>query len=77
MFIVVGGGANGAYSEEDIIMVEKEALAAAASADRDHLVKARSLRGDHCYQCTVCPRTFQVIYYISSLIYANIIYRIH
>lgn len=41
-------------------MVEKEALAAAAAADDDELERARNARGDHVYQCSVCPLSFQV-----------------
>nr|XP_049699143.1 zinc finger protein 358 isoform X1 [Helicoverpa armigera] len=59
VFIVVGGaGAGGAYSEEDIIMVERESLAAAAAADDAELQRARNARGDHVYQCSVCPQSF-------------------
>ncbi|XP_063388413.1 zinc finger and BTB domain-containing protein 17-like isoform X2 [Cydia fagiglandana] len=61
VFIVVGGAgaAQGTYSEEDIIMVEKDALAAAAAADDEELERARNARGDHVYQCSVCPLSFQ------------------
>ncbi|XP_059045940.1 replication initiator 1-like [Achroia grisella] len=62
VFIVVGGpGANagGTYSEEDIIMVEKDALAAAAAADDEDLERARNARGENVYQCSVCPQSFQ------------------
>lgn len=59
MFIVVGGaGPDGAYSEEDIIMVERDTLAAAAAADNDELERGRNARGDHVYQCSVCPASF-------------------
>ncbi|KAM3957865.1 uncharacterized protein ACR2FA_008133 [Aphomia sociella] len=62
VFIVVGGpGVNtgGTYSEEDIIMVEKDVLAAAAAADDEDLERARNARGDTVYQCSVCPMSFQ------------------
>ncbi|KAL0818646.1 hypothetical protein ABMA28_009069 [Loxostege sticticalis] len=62
VFIVVGGpgvNAGGTYSEEDIIMVEKDALAAAAAADDEDLERARNARGDTVYQCSVCPHSFQ------------------
>ncbi|CAH2986500.1 unnamed protein product [Chilo suppressalis] len=62
VFIVVGGpGANagGTYSEDDIIMVEKDALAAAAAADDEDMERARNARGDTVYQCSVCPHSFQ------------------
>lgn len=52
--------AGGTYSEEDIIMVEKDALAAAAAADDEDLERARNARGDTVYQCSVCPHSFQV-----------------
>lgn len=63
VFIVVGGPgvtAGNSYSEEDIIMVDKAALAAAAKADDEELERARNARGDTVYQCTVCPASFQV-----------------
>ncbi|CAK1590088.1 unnamed protein product [Parnassius mnemosyne] len=62
VFIVVGGpGVNsgGTYSEDDIIMVERDALAAAAAADDEDLEKARNACGDTVYQCSVCPLSFQ------------------
>ncbi|XP_052751690.1 zinc finger and SCAN domain-containing protein 10-like isoform X2 [Galleria mellonella] len=62
VFIVVGGpgaNANGTYSEDDIIMVEKDVLAAAAVADDEDLERARNARGDNVYQCSVCPQSFQ------------------
>ncbi|CAG9558861.1 unnamed protein product [Danaus chrysippus] len=62
VFIVVGGpGVNsgGAYSEDDIIMVERDALAAAAAADDEDLEKARNACGDSVYQCSICPMSFQ------------------
>ncbi|CAB3245510.1 unnamed protein product [Arctia plantaginis] len=59
VFIVVGGaGPDGAYSEEDIIMVERDTLAAAAAADNEELERGRNARGDHVYQCSVCPASF-------------------
>ncbi|XP_063832784.1 zinc finger protein 284-like [Ostrinia nubilalis] len=61
VFIVVGGpgvNAGGTYSEEDIIMVEKDALAAASAADDEDLERARNARGDTVYQCSVCPHSF-------------------
>lgn len=63
VFIVVGGpraNSGGAYSEDDIIMVDKDALAAAAAADDEDLEKARNACGDSVYQCTICPESFQV-----------------
>lgn len=63
VFIVVGGpGVNsgGTYSEDDIIMVERDALAAAAAADDEDLEQARNACGDTVYQCSVCPLSFQV-----------------
>ncbi|RVE43063.1 hypothetical protein evm_012294 [Chilo suppressalis] len=65
VFIVVGGpGANagGTYSEDDIIMVEKDALAAAAAADDEDMERARNARGDTVYQCSVCPHSFQCVW---------------
>ncbi|XP_068623641.1 telomere zinc finger-associated protein-like [Battus philenor] len=62
VFIVVGGpGVNsgGTYSEDDIIMVERDALAAAAAADDEDLEQARNACGDTVYQCSVCPLSFQ------------------
>ncbi|XP_026313429.1 zinc finger protein 668-like isoform X2 [Hyposmocoma kahamanoa] len=62
VFIVVGGpgaGSNNAYSEEDIIMVEKDALAAATAADDEDLEHAKNAKGDTVYQCSVCPMSFQ------------------
>ncbi|KPI98976.1 Zinc finger protein 225 [Papilio xuthus] len=62
VFIVVGGpGVNsgGTYSEDDIIMVEKDALAAAAAADDEDLEQARNACGETVYQCSVCPLSFQ------------------
>ncbi|CAH0713382.1 unnamed protein product, partial [Brenthis ino] len=62
VFIVVGGpGVNsgGAYSEDDIIMVERDALAAAAAADDEDLEKARNACGETVYQCSICPMSFQ------------------
>ncbi|XP_038213707.1 zinc finger protein 287-like [Zerene cesonia] len=62
VFIVVGGpGVNsgGSYSEDDLIMVEKDALAAAASLDDEDMEKARNAVGESVYQCTVCPMSFQ------------------
>ncbi|CAH2052515.1 unnamed protein product, partial [Iphiclides podalirius] len=62
VFIVVGGpGVNsgGSYSEDDIIMVERDALAAAAAADDEDLEQARNACGDTVYQCSVCPLSFQ------------------
>lgn len=62
VFIVVGGSnlaSGGCYNEEDIIMVDKAALAAAAKADDEELERARNARGDTVYQCTVCPASFQ------------------
>lgn len=64
VFIVVGGpgaGGSNAYSEEDIIMVEKDALAAATAADDEDLEHAKNAKGDTVYQCSVCPMSFQVI----------------
>ncbi|XP_072934076.1 uncharacterized protein [Epargyreus clarus] len=61
VFIVVGGpgmNSGGSYSEDDIIMVERDALAMAAAADDEDLEKARNACGDTVYQCTVCPLTF-------------------
>lgn len=59
VFIVVGGaGPDGSYSEEDIIMVERDTLAAAAAADDEELERGRNARGDHVYQCSVCPSSF-------------------
>lgn len=69
VFIVVGGpgvNAGSTYSEEDIIMVEKDALAAAGAADDEDLEKARNARGDPVYQCSVCPLSFQVCYLIKG-----------
>lgn len=65
MFIVVGGegaGAAGAYGEEDVIMVERGALAAGARADGDAARQQREpdARGDPVYQCSVCPLSFAV-----------------
>lgn len=63
VFIVVGGpgaGSSNAYSEEDIIMVEKDALAAATAADDEDLEHAKNAKGDTVYQCSVCPMSFQV-----------------
>ncbi|KAJ2940146.1 hypothetical protein O0L34_g11710 [Tuta absoluta] len=65
VFIVVGGpgagsgGGTNAYSEDDIIMVEKEALAAATAADNDDIEHGKNARGDSVYQCSVCPMSFQ------------------
>ncbi|CAH0758314.1 unnamed protein product [Diatraea saccharalis] len=62
VFIVVGGPATNAganYSEDDIIMVEKDALAAATAADDEDMECARNARGDTVYQCSVCPQSFQ------------------
>ncbi|XP_060806631.1 zinc finger protein 771 [Amyelois transitella] len=62
VFIVVGGpgmNAGGSYSEEDIIMVDKDALAAATAADEEDSEKSKNARGETVYQCTVCPLSFQ------------------
>uniref|UniRef100_S4PDB0 Zinc finger protein 266 n=1 Tax=Pararge aegeria TaxID=116150 RepID=S4PDB0_9NEOP len=62
VFIVVGGpsaNSGGVYSEDDIIMVDKDALALAAAADDEDLEKARNACGDSVYQCTICPMSFQ------------------
>ncbi|KAG7306952.1 hypothetical protein JYU34_007076 [Plutella xylostella] len=61
VFIVVGSqgqeGGTGTYSEEDIIMVERSALAAAAGDEA--LERDNNHHGDHVYQCSVCPHSFQ------------------
>ncbi|XP_053617558.1 zinc finger protein 287-like isoform X2 [Plodia interpunctella] len=62
VFIVVGGpgvNAGGTYSEEDIIMVDKDALAAATAADDEDMEKSKNARGETVYQCSVCPLSFQ------------------
>lgn len=51
---------GGAYSEDDIVAVDRAALAAAASADDEDLERARNARGESVYQCSVCPQSFQV-----------------
>lgn len=74
VFIVVGGpGVNsgGAYSEDDIIMVERDALAAAAAADDEDLEKARNACGETVYQCSICPMSFQVSCFVSLVIFNN------
>ncbi|XP_041972257.1 zinc finger protein 668-like [Aricia agestis] len=63
VFIVVGGpgtGSNsrGSYNEDDIIVVNKDALAAATAADDEESERARNARGDAVFQCSVCPQSF-------------------
>lgn len=50
MYVVTG------YQEEDIIMVQKDKLAAAVAADEKRASKW--LREE--YQCSVCPKAFKV-----------------
>ncbi|XP_034827473.1 zinc finger protein 250-like [Maniola hyperantus] len=62
VFIVVGGpsaNSGGVYSQDDIIMVDKDALAAAAAADDEDMEKARNACGESVYQCSICPLSFQ------------------
>lgn len=65
VFLVVGeSGAEGApaYSEQDIILVERGALRAAAAADRAAPDPTPDTRGHHVYQCSVCPQTFTKVW---------------
>lgn len=73
MFIVVGGGggADGAYSEEDIIMVERGALAAGARADATLAQRAPDARGHCVYQCTVCPLSFAVSVFLYFFVHVK------
>ncbi|GBP20833.1 Zinc finger protein 225, partial [Eumeta japonica] len=63
VFIVVGEGGGGAkptYSERDIIMVDRDALAAAAAYDDGSALGVDAdARGDTVYQCSVCPQSFR------------------
>ncbi|CAK1552425.1 unnamed protein product [Leptosia nina] len=58
VFIVVGGQ-NKVYNEEDILMVERDALAKATELDNEEIERARNAAGVSVYQCTVCPMSFQ------------------
>ncbi|CAF4803928.1 unnamed protein product [Pieris macdunnoughi] len=63
VFIVVGGQnkeSGAMYNEDDIIMVDRDALASAAAFDTDDLEKVKNAAGESVYQCTVCPMSFEV-----------------
>ncbi|KAL4710078.1 hypothetical protein ACJJTC_016480 [Scirpophaga incertulas] len=62
VFIVVGGpgvNSSGTYNEDDIIMVEKDALAAATAADDEDMERAKNAKGETVFQCSICPQSFQ------------------